>query len=133
MLNKLKVLLVALVSFNSFAIMFLDIEVTHEKGLGKKMILKSELMSRERVQSGKAITLEMKNGIKVTLEAKFKEESDEVGPSSVVEIAGTLSNISGSEEGKNFKLIVKINNEGKLEIKDDQGQKTSIKVTPKVK
>jgi hypothetical protein len=133
MLNKLKVLLVALVSFNSFAVMFLDIEVTHEKGLGKKMILKSELMSRERVQSGKAITLQMKNGIKVTLEAKFKEESDEIGPSSVVEIGGTLSNLSGAEAEKNFKLIVKINNVGKLEIKDDQGQKTSIKVTPKVK
>lgn len=133
MLNTLKVLLVALISFNSFAVMFLDIEVTHEKGLGKKMILKSEIMSRERVQNGKAIFLQMKNGIKVTLEAKFQEESEEVGPSSVVEITGKLSNLSGAEQEKDFKLAVKINLTGKLEIKDDQGQKTSIKVTPKVK
>jgi hypothetical protein len=129
----LKIIAILFFSFEVWAVMFLDIELTHEKGLGKEMILKSELMSTERIQSGKSVTLKMKNGIEVELKAKFSEKDEELGPSSFVELEGTLNNSKNSDKEKTFKLNVKINEIGKLELKDDQGQRTTIKVTPKVK
>ncbi|EQC50901.1 hypothetical protein [Bacteriovorax sp. DB6_IX] len=129
----LRILALLLLTFEVYAVMFVDIEVTHEKGLGKKMILKSEIMSRERVQPGKPITLRMKNGILVDLEAKFAEDVEELGPSSIVEMQGSLKNTGVAQAEKTFKIVVKINHSGSIELKDDLGQKTTIKVTPRVK
>ena len=51
------VLLVVFLNFQALSFVILDIEVTHEKGLDEKTILKSEFMSKEIIESEKLVTL----------------------------------------------------------------------------
>ena len=130
----LKILLVFLMSFKVYSAVILDIEITHEKGLGKKMILKSELMSRERAQNGKLITLKMKNGISLDLEVKYDDKEEVLPEGSVIEMSGILKNDhSKTIKPKSFELNVKLNSTGSVELKDEKGQKTTIALTPKEK
>ncbi|EQC47380.1 hypothetical protein [Bacteriovorax sp. Seq25_V] len=130
----LKAILALLVSYNVFAILILDIEVTHEKGLDAKMILKSELMSKEIAYNGKEVSLQMKNGIHVKLVANFDDESDEFGPSSAFKITGEVRNIlSGKGINKTFSLAPKINELSTVSFETGEGQKTTIQIIPKLK
>ena len=129
-----KIIIICFISFSSFAVVFLDIEITHEKGLDEKMILKSELSSRERADHKKEIFLQMKNGIQLRLLANFDEKGDEIGPGSVIMMKGILQDISAiSKEPKTFDLNVKVNESGQVEFKSKEGQKTRVKVTPRIK
>ncbi len=130
----LKIICALLLSYNVFAILVLDIEVTHEKGLDAKMILKSELMSKEIVYNGKEVFLYMKNGIQVKLVASFDTESDEFGPSSIFKIAGEVKNVL-SDKGINetFNLSPKVNELSTVSFETGEGQKTTIQITPKLK
>ena len=129
-----KTIILAILSLSSFAVVFLDIEITHEKGLDEKMILKSELSSRERADHRKEIFLQMKNGIQLKLSSNFEEEGDDIGPSSVIKMKGILQDISAvSKEPKTFDLNVKVNESGSVEFKSKEGQKTKVKVTPRIK
>lgn len=129
-----KLLIASLLCFSSLAIVFLDIEITHEKGLGEMMILKSELMSRERAGNGKEIFLQMKNGIQLRLTPHFDDQAEELDENSLIKMNGILQDISATSRApRSFVLSVKVNLSGEVEFKTDEGQRTRVKVTPKIK
>ncbi len=130
----LKIVLSLLTTLNCFAFIYLDIEVTHEKGFDDKMILKSELMSREKVFNEKPILLQMKNGLQLTFNADFNEPELLVNKGSVVKVSGVMQDLSAqTREPKTFALSVVVGKPGELEFKNNEGQKTKIKVTPVLK
>lgn len=112
----------------------LNIELTHEKGLDDKMILKSELFSKEILYSDKSITLQMKNGIEIVLNAKYNEDSEEFGPSSVFKINGQLKNVSlkDPKEGM-FNVEARINEPTSISINTLSGQNITLIITPALK
>lgn len=112
----------------------LNIELTHEKGLDDKMILKSELFSKEVIYSDKKITLQMKNGIEVTMHAQYDGNSDEFGPSSIITINGELKNNSVKDPTqKKFTLSGKINESQSVTVSTSTGQNLTLVVTPSLK
>lgn len=112
----------------------LNIELTHEKGLDDKMILKSELFSKEILYSDKTIKLQMKNGIEVVLRAKYNNTSDEFDPDSVITVSGELKNNSVKDPThEKFKLSGKINESQSVTVSTSIGQNLTLVITPALK
>lgn len=129
-----KLLLLSIFTWSSFAVVFLDIEITHEKGLDEKMILKSELMSRERADNNKEIFLQMKNGIQLRLAPIFSESEDGGVVDNIIRLSGIIQDVSSSKkEPKKFKLNIKVDFPGETSFDNGKGQKTKVKITPRVK
>lgn len=125
-----KLIFASLLTICTHAILTLDIEMIHEKGLGGSMILKSELFTKELVYQNKDVVVKMKNGIELRLQSNFNEESDEFGPSSVFTIKGEVLNISKESEQKKFDVSTTLNNAAEINFKTDSGQSLYINITP---
>lgn len=134
MLKKVFILFSIIFAFNALSFIYLDVEVIHEKGFDDKMILKSELMSREKIFSEKPILLQMKNGLQLSFFPKFNEEKLIEEKESIITVEGVLQDLSAnSREPKKFNLKVKIGEKGVMEFKSKEGQKTRITVKPVLK
>ncbi len=134
MLKKVFILISIIFAFNALSFIYLDVEVIHEKGFDDKMILKSELMSREKIFSEKPILLQMKNGLQLSFFPKFNEEKLIEEKESIITVEGVLQDLSAnSREPKKFNLKVKIGEKGVMEFKNKEGQKTRITVKPVLK
>jgi hypothetical protein len=130
----MRMLLVILLSLNSYALMVLDIEITHEKVLGTKTILKSELMSSESVHSGKEVVLQMQNGIQVRVTPTYQERFKKFTPESMISIHGILQNLSiAKKKPKEFNLSAKLGSPAKVKFETGEGQNTTVVITPREK
>ncbi len=129
-----KLITALIVSSLTWAIVYLDIEVTHEKGFDDKMILKSELMSREKIYNNKPFLLQMKNGIQLSFNADFDEKAIMDDRSSEIVIEGLIQDLSAKTRSpKRFKLNLKEGVKGEYKFETQEGQRTKIYITPIIK
>jgi hypothetical protein len=129
-----KLITLLLANSLALAVVFLDIEVTHEKGFEDKMILKSELMSREKVFNNKPFLLQMKNGIQLSFNADFDEKKVLEDEASIIVVEGLIQDLSAKTRSpKRFKLELKNGIKGEYKFETDEGQRTKILITPVVK
>ena len=129
-----KVIFLSLMSLFTHAIVYLDIEVTHEKGFDEKMILKSELMSREKVYDNKPFLLQMKNGIQLSFNANFNEKELMDNKESEIVVEGLIQDLSAKTRSpKRFKLNLKEGMKGEYKFETQEGQRTKILITPVIK
>jgi hypothetical protein len=97
---KFTILCLLFLSLSANARLFLDISVINKKGIDIGLTLGSELHSVEEVREKEAITLAMKSGIKVEINAQFLEEQSSqhssYGPNPEVLVRGKIFDDSGS-------------------------------------
>ncbi len=96
---KYTVFTLIFLSFSVQARLFLDVSVINKKGIDIGLTLGSELHSAEEVRENKSITLTMKSGIKVEINAQFLEEKlgllKSHGPSQEILVTGKIYNNKG--------------------------------------
>ena len=132
MLKKISLLLI--LAFSTYATVYLDIEIIHEKVLGDKVILKSELMSSELVYNKKEISLQMKNGIQLRIIPIYNEIENEFDKKMPLKIQGIIQNVSSAKKvPKTFDLSLMLDKSGDLNFSSGDGQITKVKITPKIK
>ncbi len=75
-----------------WAKLYLNASVYDKKGIDLGLALASELHALEEVGKGQTVVLQMKTGIKVELQAHFKEEASEgeYGPSDTIMVVGAI-------------------------------------------
>jgi hypothetical protein len=87
-------------SFSIQARLFLDVSVINKKGIDIGLTLGSELHSVEEVREDNSITLTMKSGIRVELNAHFLEEksntSSTYGPNPEILVTGKIFDDKGA-------------------------------------
>ncbi len=112
-----------LVSLNVEAKIGLNISMIYKKGIGKGFFLSTEQHSIEQVDDYELVAVQMKNGIRVELQAFYVQSVHEYGPSGFVRIKGDLYNQNG-------KLIKSLNTpaldiylgDSKTVIHEEKGQ-----------
>lgn len=82
---------------SAYAILSLDIQMVHKKGIDKELTLTSELQSRQRVFDKEMIQLKMKNNVTLQLKAYFTSD-DVYGPSSKIFLEGQIVNLSNQSK-----------------------------------
>ena len=134
---KILVKFLTFVFFPSYVLglVFLEIEIVHEKRLTDKTILKSELMSKEIIYSEKSLELKMKNGIyfKALPKIIFEENGEKIKYVNIdITVKNTFKKSKKLNRIKTFNIKGKINVLSVEKIKEKGGQVTWIKILPRV-
>ena len=79
----------------SFALIKLNINVTHKTIVNDGITLINELHSAETAEEGKYIDLAMKLGLHIKIKADFLKEIKSYGPMPYVGISGSIIDING--------------------------------------
>lgn len=82
----------------AFAILSLDIQMVHKKGIDKELTLTSEIQSRERVFDKEVAELKMKNNVTLRLKAYFTKDDSIYGPSSKIFLEGQIVNLANQSK-----------------------------------
>ena len=86
----------------------LNVGLIYKKGIGKGFFLSTEQHSIQSVDENEHVLIQMKNGIKADISARYVQSVHEYGPSGFVRIKGDIYNTNGK--------IVKTLNEPTLDI-----------------
>ena len=106
------VLLVELFPSVTFAKIELKVSMTHKLGIDNNLVLKSELHSIEEFFGSEQLTVTMRNGFKLNLQAMYLNESEEVqfGPLDLVQINAELF----SPNGESIKKFIGVESQIRL-------------------
>ncbi|MBL6988589.1 MAG: hypothetical protein ISR65_02375 [Bacteriovoracaceae bacterium] len=94
---------------DAFAIIRLNVGIVHQRGVGTGLTIVSELYVVEDVLGKEAVVFKMNNGVTLKLNAMFSNSLKEFGPSSMINITGSLYNSKGE--------VIRIFNEGEIVVK----------------
>jgi hypothetical protein len=113
---------------------YLDVFMTHHKGVDQGLILTSEIQSLEKLTGRERRILELRNGIRLEIGAEFlKDKKDEhIGPTGEIRLTGTLTGPRG-ERWLDFRRdghVVMIGQEHSLQFSDSNSQIVDIKIIP---
>jgi len=92
---KFLFIILLIVSFQVEAKIGLNISMIYKKGIGKGFFLSTEQHSIEQVDDFELVSVQMKNGIRVELQAFYVQSVHEFGPSGFVRVKGDLYNQNG--------------------------------------
>ncbi len=124
------IFLFSLISLSTYATIFVEVVMTHEKDFEGQTILMSELHFIENIQPDKMSRFVMKSKIDLLLSGYFIDDESVFGPSSEVEIEGRVLSKTLS---KDFRMKLKLGTEGDIVFNEPElGQKTKIKIKPVV-
>ncbi|MFG1493398.1 hypothetical protein ACRXCV_15845 [Halobacteriovorax sp. GFR7] len=125
-----KFLLLFLLGLNTYATIFVEVVMTHEKDFEGQTILMSELHFIENIQPEKMSRFVMKSKIDLLLSGQFVDSQEIYGPGAMVKIEGRVLSKTLS---KSFELNLKLGTEGDVVFSEPElGQKTKIKIKPVV-
>lgn len=126
----IKYLLIFFLSISTYATIFVEVVMTHEKDFEGQTILMSELHFIENIQPDKMSRFVMKSKIDLLLSGHFIDSEDVYGPGAMIEIEGRVLSKTLS---KSFDLKLKLGHEGDIVFNEPElGQKTKIRIKPVV-
>lgn len=117
----------------AFAEVTLNVDITHQKGLDKDLVLVSEYHIADKLGKFKKININLKNGIRIQCFGELIEDFSSYGPSGKVSL--TIEIFQRKIGGQRI-FLKKMTREIKLEetkeeiIFDKEGQLISAKITP---
>jgi hypothetical protein len=133
MIKTLLLLFVFIVSLDAQARIFVDVFITHHKGIDQGLTLMSELQSFEKMIGRERKILEMKNGIRLEFNVEFVDQKGEaIGPIGRVRFFGRLLN-SRRELLQDFSAEdseVELGEEWLYSYDDKSGQLIEIRLVP---
>lgn len=126
-------ILIFLTVSSAQAVIKLNVTMTCKKGIDKALVLVNELHAAEDVPEGAEMSMEMKNGPKLYLNAIFLQNETDYGPSATVQIFGQLYN-QAEKLIKNFSHSDLVMNLGatKTVTIEDEGQRIEVSISPEV-
>jgi hypothetical protein len=133
MTKTLLILYFLFLSAQAHAVIFVDVFITHHKGIDQGLTLMSELQSLEKVIGRERKILEMKNGIRLELHVDFIDEKGEtIGPISRVRFTGRLLNTQREllHEFLAQDSEVELGQEWSFSYDDKSGQLIEIRLVP---
>lgn len=133
MIKTLLLLFALFFSLNAHSLIFVDVFITHHKGIDQGLTLMSELQSMEKMIGREKKILEMKNGIRLELNVEFVDQkADIIGPVSRVRFFGRLLN---SKREVLYELLpdeseVELGQEWSFSFDDKGGELIEIRLLP---
>jgi hypothetical protein len=114
--------------------LYFNIEIIHKLGIEKNLKLKSELYFHKDIREKEQFHLKMKNGIRLSLLAKYFKDKDVYGPSDKLSLKLKLfgkqsQKLTLSNDGE---LIIKLGEKKSLVSKDLTNQLIEINLTPEM-
>ncbi len=114
--------------------LFLNLSVSHHKGIDKGITLLSEFHSKEEVPPTKEVRVKMRDGIELQLKISFVDEPEVYGPSANLNIEGKIFTETGREMAKIENLSqVYVGSQLDFQITDNIGQLIEVSIKPEFK
>ena len=111
----------------------IDVSIIYKHRVDRDFILVNELHSKETIKGDEEITLHMRNGWGVALQAAFLKKDRQYGPSSKITMPGVLFDQEGNVvmEFKGLKTITELYHPLKYNY-ESKNQLVEIKILPEV-